>query len=68
MKTGEAPASLSLGTKALVQERVRNFFARLSHRGEEVKRQRRTVLQARVEERASALVQIPKEGGPGQES
>ena len=46
----EAPANLCLGTRTAVQEKVGDFFARLSTRREEVKRRWRTVLQAQVEE------------------
>ena len=46
----EATANLCLGTRAAVQEKVGDFFARLSARREEVKRRCRTVLQAQVEE------------------
>ena len=44
----EATANLCLGTEAAVQEKVGDFFARLSNRREEVKRRGRTVLQARA--------------------
>ena len=46
----EATANLCLGTRTAVQEKVGDFFARLSTRREEVKRRCRTVLQAQVEE------------------
>ncbi len=46
----EATGNLCLGTKPLVQEKVRNFFDRLACRQEEVKRRHRTVLQSRAEE------------------
>ena len=46
----EATANLCLGTRTAVQEKVGDFFARLSTRREEVKRRWRTVLQAQVEE------------------
>ena len=45
----EATANLCLGTRAAVQEKVDDFFARLSSRREEVKRRCRTVLQTRAE-------------------
>ena len=45
----EVTANLCLGAKASVQEKVSNFFTRLSGRREEVKRRCRTVLQARAE-------------------
>ncbi len=46
----EVTANLCLGTKAAVQDKVGDFFARLADRREEVKRRCRTVLQARAEE------------------
>ena len=46
----EATANLCLGTRVAVQEKVGDFFARLSSRREEVKRRYRTVLQTRAEE------------------
>ena len=46
----EATANLCLGTRTAVQEKVGDFFARLSTRREEVKRRWRTVLQAQVAE------------------
>ena len=46
----EATANLCLGTRAAVQQKVGDFFARLSTRREEVKRRCQTVLQAQVEE------------------
>ncbi len=46
----EATANRCLGTLAVVQEKVGDFFARLSSRREEVKSRCRTVLQARAEE------------------
>ena len=46
----DVTANLCLGTRAAVQEKVGDFFARLSTRREEVKRRWRTVLQAQVEE------------------
>ena len=46
----DVTANLCLGTRAAVQEKVGDFFARLSTRREEVKRRCRTVLQARVAE------------------
>ena len=45
----EATAHRCLGTRAAVQEKVGDFFARLSSRREEVKRRCRTVLQTRAE-------------------
>ena len=45
----EATGNLCLGTKALVQERVRHFLHGLSRQREEVKRRCRTVLQSRAE-------------------
>ena len=45
----EATGNLCLGTKALVQERVGNFFGGLASRGDEVKRRCRTVLHSRAE-------------------
>ena len=45
----EATGNLCLGTKALVQERVGNFFHELSSRKYEVKRRCRTILQSRAE-------------------
>ena len=45
----EATGNLCLGTKGLVQERVRHFLAALSSRKDEVKRRCRTVLQSRTE-------------------
>ena len=44
----EATGNLSLGTKALVQEKVGNFLEGLAGRKEEVKRRCRTVLQSRA--------------------
>lgn len=46
----EVTANLCLGTKAAVQERLGNFFARLAYRTDEVKQRCRTALQARAEE------------------
>ena len=46
----EVTANLCLGTKALVREKVKNFFTQLTYRTKEVKRRCRTVLQARAEE------------------
>ena len=46
----EVTANLCLGTKAAVQDKVGDFFARLADLREEVKRRCRTVLQARSEE------------------
>ena len=46
----EETANLCLGTRAAVQEKVGDFFARLSFRRKEVKRRCRTVLQAQVAE------------------
>ena len=46
----EATANLCLGTSAAVQEKVGDFFVRLSTRREEVKSRCRTVLQTRAEE------------------
>ena len=46
----EATANLCLGTRAAVREKVGDFFAKLSHRREEVKHRCRTVLQARAAE------------------
>ena len=46
----EATANLCRGTRAAVQEKVGDCFARLSTRREEVKRRCQTVLQAQVEE------------------
>ena len=46
----EVTANLCLGTKAVVQEKLGNFFAQLAYRTEEVKQRCRTVLQARAEE------------------
>ena len=45
----EATGNLCLGTKALVQKKVRDFFAGLAYRKEEVKRHCRTLLQSRAE-------------------
>ena len=45
----EAAANRCLATRAAVQEKVGDFFARLSSRREEVKRRCRTVLQKRAE-------------------
>ena len=45
----EATANLCLGTRVAVQEKVGDFFARLSSRRQEVKHRCRTVLQARAE-------------------
>ena len=45
----EATGNLSLGTKALVQQRVGNFLAGLVSRRDEVRRRCRTVLQSRAE-------------------
>ena len=45
----EATANRCLGTLAVVQEKVGDFFARLSSRREEVKSRCRTVLQARAD-------------------
>ncbi len=42
-------AGLCLGTKALVQERVSGFLARLSRRKDEVKQRCRTILHLRAE-------------------
>ena len=46
----EVTANLCLGAKALVQEKVSNFFTGLSGRREEVNRRCRTVLQERAAE------------------
>ena len=46
----EVTANLCPGTKAAVQDKVEDFFARLADRREEVKRRCRTVFQARAEE------------------
>ena len=46
----EVTANLCLGAKALVQEKVSDFFAQLSGRRDEVKQRCRTVLQARAAE------------------
>ena len=46
----EATANLCLGTRVAVQEKVGDFFTRLSSRREEVKRRCKTVLQTRAEE------------------
>ena len=46
----EATANLCLGSRAAVQDKLDDFFARLSSRREEVKSRCRTVLQARAEE------------------
>jgi transposase len=46
----EVTANLCLGTKAAVQEKLGNFFARLACRTDEVKQRCRTALQARAEE------------------
>ncbi len=45
----EATGNLCLGTKALVQERVSGFLARLSRRKDEVKQRCRTILHLRAE-------------------
>ena len=45
----EVTANLCLGRKAVVQEKLGNFFAQLAYRTEEVKQRCRTVLQARAE-------------------
>ena len=45
----EITANLCLGTKAVVQEKLGNFFAQLAERTEEVKQRCRTVLQTRAE-------------------
>ena len=45
----EATANLCLGTRAAVQQKVGDFFVRLSSRREEVKRRCWTVLQAQAE-------------------
>jgi len=45
----EVTANLCLGTKAVVQEKLGNFFAQLAHRTEEIKQRCRTVLQAQAE-------------------
>ena len=50
----EATAKQRLGTRAAVREKVGGFFAHLVNRKEEVKRRRRTVLQARATEPTSA--------------
>ena len=55
----EATANLCLGTKAAVQEKVGDFFTDLANRREEVKRRRRTVLQARAEEPAVSAQATP---------
>ena len=44
----EATGNLCLGTKKMVQEKVRNFFGSLACRKDEVKRRCRTVLQSRA--------------------
>ncbi len=46
----EVTANLCLGRKAVVQEKLGNFFDQLAYRTEEVKQRCRTVLQARTEE------------------
>ena len=46
---GEATGNLCLGSRAAVQERVRNFLAGLAIRRDEVRRRCRTVLQSRAE-------------------
>ena len=46
----EVTANLCLGAKALVQEKLGNFFAQLAYRSEEVKQRCRTVLQVRAGE------------------
>ena len=46
----EATANVCLGTRIAVREKVSSFFTDLAHRGEEVKRRCRTVLQARAAE------------------
>ena len=59
----EATANLCLGTRAAVQEQVGDFFTNLAGRREEVKRRRRTVLQARAEQiivRPSRFYRPPK--------
>ena len=45
----EVTANLCLGRKAVVQEKLGNFFDQLAYRTEEVKQRSRTVLQARAE-------------------
>ncbi len=45
----EVTANLCLGTKAVAQEKLGNFFAQLAYRMEEVKQRCRTVLQALAE-------------------
>ncbi len=45
----EVTANLCLGRKAVVQEKLGNFFDQLAYRTEEVKQRCRTVLQARAE-------------------
>ena len=49
MKTGEAAGNLCLGTKTLVQERVRNLPGWQARRKNEVKRRCWTVLQSGAE-------------------
>ena len=46
----EVTANLCLGTRVAVQEQLGDFFARLSSRREEIKRQCRTMLQAQADE------------------
>ena len=46
----EVTANLCLGTKAVVQEKVGDFFTHLVNRRQQVKRRCRTVLQARAAE------------------
>ena len=45
----EATGNRCLGIRALVQQRVNNFLARLASRKDEVKRRCQTVLQSRAE-------------------
>ena len=45
----EAAGNLCLGTKEMVEEKVRNFFGGLASRKDEVKRRCRTVLQSRAD-------------------
>jgi hypothetical protein len=49
VENGYSKANECLGTKAKVQERVNGFFGKLAHRGDEVRRRCRRVLQARAE-------------------
>lgn len=44
----EVTANECLGTKAKVQERVNQFFGKLAHRGDEVRRRCRRILQVRA--------------------